>query len=267
MVKRRQRSSCKAFVKIYNIKGQQMIKDVKMGSITLDEIANDWSEEEGFERTLLAYRIKEVLENCRGNKLLDIGCGVGLLCDAVSSRMKLVVGIDGSSKKIDRGRQFIKSPNVMLVNSLIEDYNPNDHFDTIVMTNILEHIDNPVGTLKCIKDWLASDGICIITVPNALALHKRIGRHMGLIDDFYTLTPSDKAKGHRRIYDADKLRSDLEAAGFTVEKLTGLFLKPLSSKQMESFELNFIDALYKIGKELPAYCSSIMVFAKPSGNK
>jgi hypothetical protein len=90
---------------------------------------------------------------------------------------------------------------------------------------------------------------------------------MGLINDFYTLTPSDRAKGHRRIYDGDKLRADLEAAGFTIEKLTGLFLKPLSSKQMESFDLNIIDALYKIGKELPAYCSSIMVCAKLSENK
>ena len=228
----------------------------------LDDIARDWCEEEGFERVLVRYRIREVRERARGSRLLDLGCGVGFLCRAMADRMSVIVGMDGSSRKIARARQLTKCEQVTFVHSLFENFELADVFDTIVMTNVLEHVESPVGLLRRVREWLAPNGIVIATVPNALALHKRIGHYMGLIDDFYTFTSADVAKGHRRIYDADSLRADVEAAGLVVTTLTGLFLKPLSSAQIEAFSQDLFDALYEVGKELPEYCSSLLVCAE-----
>lgn len=228
----------------------------------LDDITNSWCEEKGFEHVLVRYRIREVRKHARGSQLLDLGCGVGFLCRAMADKMSVIIGVDGSSRKIERARQVTKCDNITYVHSLFEVFEPAGVFDTVVMSNVLEHVEDPVTVLQRATEWLTSNGIVIVIVPNALALHKRIGRYMGLIDDFYALTPADKSKGHRRIYDAENLRGDIEGAGLVVTKLSGLFLKPLSNVQMESFGEDLCDALYEVGRELPEYCSSLFACAK-----
>ena len=228
----------------------------------LNDIADSWTEEEGFERVLVRFRIQEVRQYSRGSRLLDLGCGVGFLCRAMADEMSVIVGVDGSSHKIARARKLTKCDKISYAHSLVEVFEPAGEFDTIVMTNVLEHVEEPVMLLRRISNWLAPAGVVIATVPNALALHKRIGRHMGLIDDFYALTPADRSKGHRRNYDGELLRTDIIAAGLVVRKLIGFFLKPLSSSQMESFDEDLFEALYEVGKELPEYCSSLIVLAE-----
>ena len=49
--------------------------------------------------------------------------------------------------------------------------------------------------------------------------------------------------------------------GFQVERAGGILLKPLSHQQMESWDIRVVDALYEVGKELPEYCSSLMIVA------
>jgi hypothetical protein len=76
------------------------------------------------------------------------------------------------------------------------------------------------------------------------------------------LTEDDHSKGHVRIYDRPTLEGDITGAGFRLLVSSGILLKPLSSKQMESWSLELIDALYQIGTELPDYCSSLLVVAE-----
>jgi hypothetical protein len=83
-----------------------------------------------------------------------------------------------------------------------------------------------------------------------------------VIDDFYKLTESDVGKGHKRIYDKDSLKLDFESAGLTIEYLGGILLKPLSHKQMESWDKKVVDALFEIGHELPDYCSSLIIVGR-----
>ena len=96
-------------------------------------------------------------------------------------------------------------------------------------------------------------------VPNATALHKRVGLHMGLIDDLYALTSDDVEKGHLRIYDRAALEAEISAAGFGSIHARGILLKPLSHSQMESWDPKTVDALYEVGKELPDYCATLMI--------
>jgi hypothetical protein len=82
---------------------------------------------------------------------------------------------------------------------------------------------------------------------------------MGLIEDYYSLTSADHGKGHTRIYDSRLLRGEFQKAGFQVDHLGGILLKPLSHQQMEAWDQRLVDALYEVGKELPEYCSSLIV--------
>ncbi len=225
----------------------------------LNEIASSYyTEEHGFEAILQKYKILEVGKFCRGESMLDVGCGVGQMARALSGKFKRVVGIDGSSVKIEKANKENKLPNIEYVHTLYEDFEPKLKFDFIVSTNVLEHVDDSVALLKKLKSWLNPGGLVVVTVPNALALHKRIGKFMGLINGYYKLTEADYKKGHQRIYDRNLLKKDLIDAGLGVDYIGGILLKPLPHSQMESWDIRIVDALYEIGHELPDYCSSLI---------
>lgn len=228
----------------------------------LDKIAIFYNEEVGFEKILLKYKMQSIKPHLKGRSLLDVGCGFGFLCRAFADHFEIVVGIDGSHKKIMKAEQKNAHPNVTYIETMFENFKPKQHFDTIIAINILEHVEDTIAFLKYLKGMLSSSGRIIITVPNALALHKRIGKYLGLIQDFYTLTPEDLKKGHRHIYDRQKLINDLTKASLRVVLIEGILLKPLSHRQMESWDIEICDALYEIGKELPDYCSSLLAVAE-----
>jgi 2-polyprenyl-3-methyl-5-hydroxy-6-metoxy-1,4-benzoquinol methylase len=228
----------------------------------LDDVADIFSEETGFERVITNYKMRSIRPHLCGKSLLDVGCGVGLFCNAFADFFERVVGIDGSSKKILKAKDRKSKPNITYIETLAENFRPGRCFDTILAANVLEHVKNPVQLLRYLRELLSADGRIIITVPHALGLHKRIGKIMGLIHDFYEITPEDIRKGHRRIYDKDTLIADLEAASLIISSIEGVFLKPLSHRQMESWDVDICDALYEIGKELPDYCSSLLAVAR-----
>lgn len=225
----------------------------------LNEIYKNYTEEVGFERTLLNYKIRALSEFLGGRRGLDIGCGVGFVTRFMADRLDKVVGIDGSTAKIARAKEVNAATNIKFICAMFEVWQPTCNFDVVVATNVLEHLQDLDGFLdKCIS-MMSLGGRIIITVPNALGLHKRIGRQMGLCDDLYTLTEADHQKGHYHVFDRQRLETLLKKAGFSILHSGGILLKPLSHQQMEGWDMKIVDALYEVGKELPDYCSSLLV--------
>jgi len=231
---------------------------MKRAQKKLDRIFSEYSEERGFEHKLLKYKTKEVLVYCKGRDILDVGCGVGILTKALATKNRKVIGIDGSSEKIDIARRENNTQNITYKCVLFEDYKPKSRFNRVIMTNVLEHVKDPVKFLKKTKTWLKPKGKVIITVPNALALHKRLGKEMGLIKDYYKLTKADKKKGHFKNYDMTALNKDLTMASFSCVRVSGFFLKPFASNQMEQYSDSVLDGLYRLGKQFPELCSSLI---------
>ena len=217
----------------------------------IDQIFERYKGEIGFEAVLGKYKARSTLPLCRGNVALDMGCGFGRSTAPLASRFERVVGLDASSDRIARARSENSAPNIEYVQGYIEDYEPDERFDTVVMSNVLEHLEHPLRVLRQVRKLMNVGGVAIATVPNAKSVHKRLGLHMGMVDDLYELTPRDLEGGHYRIYDAKSLRELFVEAGFTVTNLTGILLKPLSNTQMESWDPDLCDALFEVGKEIP----------------
>ena len=175
----------------------------------LDQIFQKYTEEKGFENTLLKYKTIEVKNQITGKRILDVGCGVGIMTNQLATNTNKIVSIDGSVEKIKIAKK--KHPkNVEYILTLFSDYHPEKLFDSIIMTNVLEHIKEPIKFLKEINNnWLNTKGRVIITVPNALALHKQLGKEMGYINDYFKLTDADIGKGHFKNYSMDSLQSDI----------------------------------------------------------
>jgi hypothetical protein len=103
----------------------------------------------------------------------------------------------------------------------------------------VEHVVDPVAALKHMASLLSEQGILIVHVPNAHALNRRIAVEMGTLTECEELSPFDiEVLGHRRSYSLSTLCKDVERAGLTLESTGGVFLKMLSTPQMDWFLKN-----------------------------
>ncbi len=87
----------------------------------------------------------------QNDRVLDIGCGSGSLAKDVAASAKSVLGIDIEEKNIEKAKRKASAPNLEYrVADATKDLS-NEKFDIIIMSNVLEHIDDRVNFLKSIR--------------------------------------------------------------------------------------------------------------------
>ncbi len=236
---------------------------------------------------LAHYKVVSCLEHAKGKSLLDLACGDGLMTEMFSHHFENIVGVDASSKHVGEARKRL--PNAEFHESLIEDFNTEQKFDSVFLLDILEHVIDPVAVLKKAASFLNEDGVLIMHVPNAQAINRRLAVLMGTLTSCEELSPFDiNIAGHRRAYDLNSLTKEVEDAGLNVEKTGGIFYKILSTPQMDWFlkeglweeghgwgrtgqetakdwKAEFCRASYELGKDNPNDCN--IIFACATLNK
>lgn len=94
--------------------------------------------------------------NKNGN-LLELGCYKGDFTKRFVKYFDDITCIEASSEAIEEARQKLSS-NIKFINALFEDVKLDKKYDNIVLTHVLEHLDDPVKVLKRINDEWLSDG-------------------------------------------------------------------------------------------------------------
>jgi len=143
-------------------------------------------------------------------------------------------------------------------------YQTEQRFDIIVLGFILEHVDDPKLILKRFKQFLKPGGKMYVTVPNAEVLNRRLGNLAGLLPDLQELSDNDLLLGHKRYYTVKTLTEDILAAGYDIERMEGIYLKPLATKQIISLNLDtrIIQSLCEIGISYPELSCGILAQLK-----
>jgi len=224
---------------------------------------------------MLGWYVQRVITSLRARdarSLLSLGIGHQVvsrsLVAEVGSVLSRYVIVEGSSEILSQFRKELEPPDdVELVNGWFEEYTSEEPFDTIEMGFVLEHVDDPKALVARYADMLADDGRLFIAVPNARSLHRQIGHHAGLLDDMYALSDADKQLGHKRYFDLQSLQTLVSDCGLEVLSATGIFLKPFTTGQLRSLELDpkVAAALYAVGADHPELCNALLVEAqKPS---
>jgi hypothetical protein len=146
--------------------------------------------------------------------------------------------------------------------------------DNIVLTHVLEHLDDPHFVLKRInQEWLASGGRLFLVCPNANAPSRQIAVKMGLISHNSAVTPAEADHGHRCTYSLDTLEREARAAGLNVVYRSGIFFKALANFQWDKLLLTdivsreYLDGCYMLGQVYPDLCSSIFLMCERSETK
>ena len=215
-------------------------------------------------KLILNWYTDRIIEMTTGQSLLELGIGHGYSSIQLSNFFKRHVVLEGSCEIIDEFKSRNNGSEIEIIHTFFEEFTTTEKFDVIVMGFILEHVDDPAFIVKKYKDYLNPGGKIYATVPNCEALNKRFGYEAGMLDDMFALSDADLAFGHKRLFTVETFRNLMEEAGYTVEKVEGLFLKPITSQQMIDLNLSedILKAMLKVGVNYPELCVGLLLEAK-----
>ncbi len=188
--------------------------------------------------TWLGQRFKEHA----GHRVLEIGAGIGTITSLLAEGREKVVALEVDPFYVRRlENRFRGTPQVVpyLSDVALADFEKlkAERFDSIVLSNVMEHIPDDAGAVRRFGQILSPGGKVLILVP---ALPQIFGA-------------LDEAVGHYRRYTPETLRAVLEENGFGVDRLEWMNLvgipgwfvngKLLRRRSMPPLQLRLYDQL------------------------
>jgi 2-polyprenyl-3-methyl-5-hydroxy-6-metoxy-1,4-benzoquinol methylase len=219
------------------------------------------------------YMIKSFEPFFNEGSLLELGSFKGGFTKRFLNHFEDVTCVEASNVAIEEAKLTL-GDKVNFVNSRFETASLPKRYDNIVLTHVLEHLDDPVTVLKRINDeWLSEGGRFFLVCPNANAPSRQIAVKMGLITHNAAVTPAESEHGHRCTYSLDTLEHDAVAAGLKVIHRSGIFFKALANFQWDQLlqtdiiSKEYLEGCYKLGQQYPDLCSSIFLMCEKGEKK
>jgi len=124
--------------------------------------------------------MKDFAAGKKSPRLLDVGCGIGRITKYIYQNFNASIdAIDISEKAIELAKEDKKSINFIHTDAM--DFDGFGYlYDFIVLNNIYEHVENPVGLLKKIKKILKPEGVIILSTPNRYFIRNIFRKLFGL---------------------------------------------------------------------------------------
>ena len=143
-----------------------------------------------------------------GPRVLEIGAGIGTITRELLPDRELIIALEADAFYFERlTNLFRNDPRVQLVHAPVEatdwDGLAKERLDSVVLSNVLEHIEDDAQAIVRFRQVLTPGGTLVTLVPALPALYGSI----------------DQAVGHFRRYTPDTLRHVIEAGGFRLESL------------------------------------------------
>lgn len=142
-----------------------------------------------------------------GDSVLEIGCGIGTYTEMFLQHASHVTALDTMPDYVRTLQQKVKAPSGKILDArcqnVLETTEGLGKYDSIVMLNVLEHIQDDLGTLQTLRGLLNPGGRLILLVPALQFLYS----------DY------DRAVHHYRRYDKTRLNSLLTGSGYAVSSL------------------------------------------------
>lgn len=204
----------------------------------------------------------------RPGTALELGSFEGRFTTRLLENFKDITCVEASNEAAAKARANLGT-SVEIIEGLFENVRLPRRYDNIILTHVLEHIEDPVAVLRRINDeWLSDTGRFFLVCPNANAPSRQIAVKMGLISHNSAVTPGEAAHGHHRTYSLDTLERDAVAGGLRVVQRTGIFFKALANFQWDKIlntdviSQEYLDGCYALGQIYPDLCSSIFLLCE-----
>lgn len=215
------------------------------------------------------FMLRSFVPHFKPGNVLELGSFKGDFTKRLMPHFTDITCVEGSPEAIAEARKRLPAQGINFVEGLFENVQLERKYDNIILTHVLEHLDEPVAVLKRVNDeWLNEGGRFFLVCPNANAPSRQIAVKMGLISHNSAITPAEKEHGHRITYSLDTLERDARSAGLNVILRSGIFFKALANFQWDRL-LNtdiispaYLEGCYQLGQVYPDLCSSIFLLCE-----
>lgn len=140
------------------------------GGVSLQDLYRGMADEAYLEeetgRRATANRLLDLIEPGRGSgRLLDVGCGHGLLLDEARKRGYDAAGLELSAGNARYARDELGLP---VREVPLEELGGDEdgRWDAVVLADVIEHLDDPVGALRRCERLLAPGGALLVVTPD-----------------------------------------------------------------------------------------------------
>ena len=240
-----------------------------MSTINKDEInkfskiADEWWDINGKFKPLHVFnpiRIKHILDisldyfkinkdkklPLKNLKILDIGCGGGLISEPMARLGADVTGIDASDKNIEVAKLHAKKNNLKInyINTVPENLAQHNEFDIILNLEVIEHVENlDLYLSSCLKLLKKKRIMFTATINRTLISYVK-----AIVGAEYVLRwlPIGTHDWNKFIK-PEELEKKLTDLNFTITSLTGLTFNPIFQewKKTKDMSVNYIIAAKK----------------------
>ncbi|NXI50740.1 COQ3 protein, partial [Chloroceryle aenea] len=190
-----------------------------------------------------------------GVKILDVGCGGGLLCEPLGRLGASVTGIDPLEDNIrtaDQHKSFdpVLAKRIQYKSSSLEEMveESMETFDVIVASEVVEHVADLEMFIKCCSHVLKPEGSLFITTINKTQLSYILG--IVVAEKIMGIVP-DGTHEWEKFVPPEELERLLESNGFSVKTVAGMLYNPLSGSWSwtESMSINYAVHAVKLGAQ------------------
>lgn len=167
----------------------------------------------------LAYRrpLKRLAPYRQYSRLLDVGCFTGhFLLAAREAGWQQVEGTEISSQAIEYAREQYHL--TLHEGDLLSLDLPSDAFDAVTLFDVIEHVSDPLGTLRRVYQLLRPGGVLYLDTPHFTSLPRFLFNK-----EWSVFFP-----WHRTYFSANNMSLALEQCGFRVRDLRAVGIFPLS---------------------------------------
>lgn len=184
-------------------------------------------------------RAAELARRTTPGRVLDIGCGRGIILAAMRDLGFQPVGVELSDTSARHAREVL---GLDVRSSMFDDDLPRGQFTCVIFWHSLEHIRDPAPALDRARDLLAPGGLLVVAVPNAESLQATLFREKW----FHLDVPR-----HYHHFTLRAVRQLVESRDFTVEHTGHLNLEQNPYGAMQSamnrlgFDENFLYSMLK----------------------
>jgi 2-polyprenyl-6-hydroxyphenyl methylase/3-demethylubiquinone-9 3-methyltransferase len=217
--------------------------------IKFAKLAADWWDKEGPLKTL--HDINPIRldfinhhTNLMGKKVLDVGCGGGILCESMVERGSIVTGIDAEHAAITSAKNHACNlTNPTYVCTTVETFDAN-MFDIITCMEMLEHVYEPEHIIASCAQRLNGGGFLFLSTIN-----RNISAYISaIIGAEYLLGILPKqTHDYQKFIKPSELASMVRAANLHVIGLQGMAYNPFSrvASFQKSVQVNYLMACFK----------------------
>jgi len=200
-----------------------------------------------------AHKNIEVVERVEGKRVLDVGCGSGTIVKRLLKKGKNVIGVDIGKGFLSFCQSSYRNAAFCGADAQYLPFSDNC-FDTIVCSELIEHLDKPEKSLKEFERILRPNGELVITTPNTSV-------RWALLEAIWTRIRRKTLETNHKCFTKKRLRFLLDSMGFSISFNASLMFGCLliakarkknaivGSRKSDKKSEDYVDILAKVASE------------------